>query len=190
MTLKFCCELRRGRLPRRRRFGRFHTAAPAVGRGRGRKTCLWPMKINPVFRKPLDTTFGVDMIEASACLLGGTVLSIEKCPVLMEGAECGQPVEEETPDAAGLLRVFRCAFGHRSYAPFYPRRAGSRRFADIPVKRIGFDVIEFRKKACEQTWHLTSSCSHWPTRDFISSTSVSGNDSICDECLATSLGPK
>lgn len=106
-------------------------------------------------------------------------MPIEKCTALMDGVECGLPVEEESPDAVGLLRVFRCSWGHRSYSMF-------EKPAGIPADRIGFDVIEFRTKSSEQTWHLSPSCSLWPTENFISSTSLSHTDTICNECIVTS----
>jgi hypothetical protein len=122
------------------------------------------------------------------------VLPIEKCTALVNGVECGQPVEEDFADLAdpALLRVFRCDFGHRSYAMVSPVKAERIReqAAGIPPDRIGFDIIQFRKRTSEQTWHLTSSCSHWPTENFISSTALSHTDPLCNECLATSSKPK
>lgn len=105
-------------------------------------------------------------------------MPIEKCTALMDGVQCGQPVEEETSHA-GLLRVFRCPFGHRSYSVF----TGSQESQNTP-NRISFEVVEFRKKRSEETWHMTASCSHWPTEDFTSSTSLSSSEMICNECIA------
>lgn len=123
------------------------------------------------FKKPLDTTLGAYII-VHVTIFREFGLLIEKCTALMDGVQCGQPVEEETSDA-GLLRVFRCPFGHRSYSVF----------TNSP-DRISFAVVEFRKKRSEETWHLTARCSHWPMRDFISSTSLSHSDMICNECIA------
>jgi hypothetical protein len=106
-------------------------------------------------------------------------LPIEKCTALMDGVPCGQPVEEDSSHV-GLLRVFRCPFGHRSYSTY----TGAQESQEIPQDRISFEVVEFRKKRSEETWHLTASCSQWPTEDFISSTSLSPTDMICNECIA------
>ena len=106
---------------------------------------------------------------------------IQKCIALINGIECGFDLEE-IPDQTELiaLRVFACPLGHRSYFE------GIRKDSDQLTDTTGVDFIEFRKKSTEATWHLISSSSDWPTKDFIRSKILSRTDVICNECLATS----
>ncbi len=109
---------------------------------------------------------------------------IQKCIALLDGIECGLDLAEIADQAELIaLQVVACPLGHRSY--LMPSE-GIRKESDQLIDTTGFDFIEFRKKSTEETWHLISSCSEWPTKDFIRSKILSRTDVICNECLATS----
>ncbi len=65
-------------------------------------------------------------------------MPIEKCTTLIEGVKCGLAGEEESPGEAELLCVLM-SLGYRS-SSIYRKSAGS------ATNRIGFEIIEFRKK--------------------------------------------
>lgn len=100
----------------------------------------------------------------------------KRCPVIIDGEECGLPVEYAA-EADLFLQVFRCALGHRSYA--VPSHA-------TPASPVRFGVVEFRRKPTEETWHFSHTCSQWPTDDFISSKDPSGAYEVCNECIVKS----
>lgn len=47
----------------------------------------------------------------------------------------------------------------------------------------GASQIEYRKTVTGDTWHFCSSCSQWPTADFLSSDDVPDNSAVCNECV-------
>lgn len=100
-------------------------------------------------------------------------MAAKRCPVIIDGVECGLPIEEYAVEVDLFLQIFRCALGHRSYAA--PSHA-------TPASPVGFGVVEFRRKPTEETWHFWQ----WPTDYFISSKNPSGAYEVCNECIVKS----
>jgi hypothetical protein len=43
---------------------------------------------------------------------------------------------------------------------------------------------EYRRRLGGDTWHFCSTCSQWPTDDFVSSEQLPRSYQICNECVA------
>ena len=102
----------------------------------------------------------------------------KRCPVIIDGVECGLPIEEYAAEVDLFLQIFRCALGHRSYAALSE--------VNLNLNPISFGVVEFRRKPTAETWHFWPTCSQWPTDDFISSKDPSGAYEVCNECIVKS----
>jgi len=66
------------------------------------------------------------------------------------------------------LRLFRCPMGHFS----------------LSVKQSRLLESEFRRTTSGEVWHFLQMCPQWPVGNFVSVQRVTGEVSICEECLA------
>jgi hypothetical protein len=46
-----------------------------------------------------------------------------------------------------------------------------------------FSTTEYRKLVNGDTWHFCSTCSKWPTDDFVATTQLTTNSVACNECV-------
>jgi hypothetical protein len=88
------------------------------------------------------------------------------CAFIIDGRECRREMKEESSGDLNALGIFRCPLGHRLYET-----------AD------GTD-IGCRKTLNGDTWHFLKDCSEWPVTNFSSLSYMSGEATICNECLA------
>lgn len=70
-------------------------------------------------------------------------MAAKRCPVIIDGVECGLPIEEYTAEVDLFLQIFRCALGHRSYAA--PPEV------NLDLNPISFGVVEFKRKPTAET---------------------------------------
>jgi len=85
---------------------------------------------------------------------------------IIDGRECRREMIEESSGDLIALHIFRCPLGHR----LYETAAGTE--------------IRFRQTRNGETWHLSKDCSQWPVTNFFSVSYISGEATICNECLA------
>jgi hypothetical protein len=56
-------------------------------------------------------------------------------------------------------------------------------FINLHGKELQWVPTEYRKKLIGETWHFCSNCSQWPTDSFVSTETLPGKQTICNECI-------